>query len=70
MNKVSRIAVGVGVAVMLAVSTAFAQGPDDLGGTDTATGPYTLHVGLTTSGRVATLFTPRLRFGRPSRLSG
>lgn len=55
MNKVSRMAVGVGVAAMLAVSTAFAQGPDDLGGTDTATGPYTLHVGLTTSGRVATL---------------
>ena len=55
MNKVSRIAVGVGVAVTLAASTAFAQGSDDLGGTDTATGPYTLHVGLTTSGRVATL---------------
>lgn len=55
MNKVSRIAVGVGVTVMLTVGTAFAQGPDDLRGTDTATGPYTLHLGLTTSARVATL---------------
>ena len=55
MNKVARIAVAVSTTVMLASSTAFAQGPDDLRGTDTATGPYTLHVGLTTNERVATL---------------
>lgn len=55
MNKVSRMAVVVGVAVMLEAGAAFAQGPDDLGGAERATGPYTLHVGLTTSERVATL---------------
>lgn len=55
MNKVSRMAVVVGVTVMLGSGAAFAQGPDDLGGAERATGPYTLHVGLTTSERVATL---------------
>ena len=55
MNKVSRMAVVVGVTVMLGSSAAFAQGPDDLGGAERATGPYTLHVGLTTNERVATL---------------
>ena len=55
MNKVSRMAVVVGVAVMLEAGAAFAQGPDDLGGAERATGPYTLHVGLTTNERVATL---------------
>ena len=55
MNKVSIMAVVVGVTVMLGSGAAFAQGPDDLGGAERATGPYTLHVGLTTSERVATL---------------
>ena len=55
MNKVSRMTVVVGVTVMLGSGAAFAQGPDDLGGAERATGPYTLHVGLTTSERVATL---------------
>ena len=55
MNKVSRMAVVVGVTVMLGSGAAFAQGPDDLGGAERATGPYTLHVGLTKSERVATL---------------
>lgn len=55
MNKVSRMAVVIGVAVILEAGAAFAQGPDDLGGAERATGPYTLHVGLTTNERVATL---------------
>lgn len=55
MKKVSKMAIAVSATVMLASSAVFAQGPDDLGGTDTATGPYTLHVALTTSERVATL---------------
>lgn len=55
MNKISRMAIVVGVAVLLEAGAAFAQGPDDLGGAERATGPYTLHVGLTTSERVATL---------------
>lgn len=55
MNKISRMAVVVGITVMLGSGAAFAQGPDDLGGAERATGPYTLHVGLTTSERVATL---------------
>ena len=55
MNNASRMAVVVSVTVMLGSGATFAQGPDDLGGAERATGPYTLHVGLTTSERVATL---------------